>query len=229
MEVASHTALMDPILPELRAALADLNPELPAIPFFSTVIEGATAPRLDAEYWVNNVRQPARLSQAVAVAATDHATFVEISAHPILTHAITESVEPAHHHSIGTLSRDGDDTIGFHTSLNTIHTVHPPRTPHPPEPHPVLPTTPWHHTRHWITIEDRIDAAGSKPRSGTVLGHHIAVSTAPPVHLWQARLVPEAMPYPGRHRIHGTELVPVSVLLQTLSAAAAELGESTTG
>ena len=40
MEVASHTALMDPILPELRAALADLTPELPAIPFFSTVIEG---------------------------------------------------------------------------------------------------------------------------------------------------------------------------------------------
>ena len=26
MEVASHTALMDPILPELRAALADLHP-----------------------------------------------------------------------------------------------------------------------------------------------------------------------------------------------------------
>src|SRR4051794_18398126 len=35
MEVASHTALMDPILPELRAALADLNPELPALPFLS--------------------------------------------------------------------------------------------------------------------------------------------------------------------------------------------------
>ena len=226
MEVASHTALMDPILPELRAALADLAPELPAIPFFSTVVEGATAPLLDAEYWVNNVRQPARLSQAVAAAATDHATFIEISPHPILTHAITESVAPTHHHSIGTLSRDGDDTIGFHTSLNTVHTVHPPRTPHPPGPHPVLPTTPWHHTRHWITTGDRVDAAGSKPRPGTVLGHHIAVSTTPPVHLWQARLVPEATPYPGHHRIHGTELVPVSVLLQTLSAAVAELDES---
>jgi phthiocerol/phenolphthiocerol synthesis type-I polyketide synthase B len=81
MEVASHTAMMDPILPELRAALADLNPELPDIPFFSTVVDGVTAPRLDAEYWVNNVRQPARLSQAVILAAGDHTTFVEISAH----------------------------------------------------------------------------------------------------------------------------------------------------
>jgi len=80
MEVASHTALMDPILPELRAALADLNPELPNIPFFSTVVEATTAPLLDAEYWVANVRQPARLTQAVTAAARDHATFVEISA-----------------------------------------------------------------------------------------------------------------------------------------------------
>ena len=40
MEVASHTALMNPILPDLRAALADLTPEICTIPFFSTVAEG---------------------------------------------------------------------------------------------------------------------------------------------------------------------------------------------
>ena len=135
-------------------------------------------------------------------------------------------MESAHHHSIGTLWRDSDDTIGFHTNLNTIHTGQPPRTPHPPEPHPVLPTTPWHHTRHWITPENRVETAGSKPRPGTVLGQHIAVATAPPAHLWQARLAPDATPYPGRHRVHGTESVPVSVLVQTLSAAAAELDAS---
>ncbi|MEB3035273.1 acyltransferase domain-containing protein, partial [[Mycobacterium] nativiensis] len=36
MEVASHTAFMDPILDELRAALADLVPSTPQIPFYST-------------------------------------------------------------------------------------------------------------------------------------------------------------------------------------------------
>ena len=226
MEVASHTAMMDPILPELRAALADLNPEQPNLQFFSTAVEATTAPLLDAEYWVANVRQPARLSRAVTAAARDHATFVEISAHPILTHAVTETLESARHQSIGTLWRDGDETIGFHTNLNTIHTGQPPRTPHPPEPHPVLPTTPWHHTRHWKTHENRVETAGSKPRPGTVLGQHIVVATAPPAHLWQARLAPDATPYPGRHRVHGTELVPVSVLVQTLSAAAAELDGS---
>ena len=155
MEVASHTALMDPILPELRTALADLTPGILNIPFFSTVVEDTTLldgkPLLDAEYWVNNVRQPARLSQAITAAAQDHATFIEISAHPILTHAVNDTLESVtHHHSFGTLWRDGDDTVSFHTNLNATHTSHPPQTPHPPEPHPVLPTTPWHHTRHWI-------------------------------------------------------------------------------
>ena len=65
-----------------------------------------------------------------------------------------------------------------------------------------------------------------EPSYGTVLGEHVAVATTPPAHLWQARLVPEAKPYPGGHRIHGVEVVPVSVLLQTLSAAVAECGAS---
>ena len=67
------------------------------------------------------------------------------------------------------------------------------------------------------------------PSYGTVLGEHVAVATTAPAHLWQARLVPEAKPYPGGHRIHGVEVVPVSVLLQTLSAAAAECGASMLG
>ena len=159
MEVASHTALMNPILPELRAALADLTPEICTIPFFSTVAEGTTAPLLDAEYWAANVRRPARFSQAVTAAAQDHATFIEISAHPILTHAVSDTLDSmTHHHSVGTLWRDGDDTVSFHTNLNTIHTSHPPQTPHPPEPHPVLPTTPWHHTRHWISPGSPVSA-----------------------------------------------------------------------
>ncbi|AGB26048.1 polyketide synthase family protein [Mycobacterium sp. JS623] len=152
MEVASHTSLMDAVLPELRAALADLIPKAPVIQFFSTVADPARVPVLDVDYWVANVRRPVRFSDAVTAAAQHHTSFIEISAHPMLTQAITETLETVgHHHSIGTLWRDSDDTISFHTSLNAVHTTKPPVTPHPPEPHPVLPTTPWHHGHHWIT------------------------------------------------------------------------------
>ncbi|MGH3552434.1 MAG: acyltransferase domain-containing protein, partial [Mycobacterium sp.] len=105
-----------------------------------------------ADYWEANVRHPVRFSQAISTAADNHATFIEISPHPLLSHAITDTVATTHHHIIGTLWRDGDDTISFHTNLNTTHTSHPPETPHPPEPHPALPTTPWRHTHHWITV-----------------------------------------------------------------------------
>jgi phthiocerol/phenolphthiocerol synthesis type-I polyketide synthase A len=226
MEVASHTALMDPILPELRSALADLAPKAPTIPFVSTVADTAVTPALDAAYWVANVRQPVRLRQAIATAAEQHGTFIEISPHPTLTHAVTETLESTHHHSIPTLLRDGDDTVSFHRNLNSTYVVHPPQVPHPPGPHPVLPSTPWHHSQHWISAENRIRAAESAPRPGTLLGGRIAVSTRPPTHLWQAGLAPATKPYPGSHQNNGVELVPISVLLQTLSDAAAECDTS---
>lgn len=150
-EVASHTALVDPILPELRSALADVAPTKLVIPFISSVTGNPTTPVLDAEYWAANARQPVRFSEAIAAAGRDNATFIEISPHPILTHAITETLRDAHHHSVGTLWRDGDDTLSFHTNSNATHCVYPPETPHPPEPHPVLPTMPWQRTRLWAS------------------------------------------------------------------------------
>ena len=222
MEVASHTALMDSILPELRSALADLKPKTPTIPFISTVVDASETPTLDADYWVANLRKPVRLHQAISAAAERHASFVEISPHPTLTHAVTETLESVHHHSIGTLSREGDDTVSFHTNLNSTHVVRPPTLPHPPEPHPVLPSAPWHHTQHWISAEEFVKAAESAPRCGTLLGQHIPVAATPPTHLWQARLTPTTKPYPGSHHNNGVEIIPISVLLQTLSDAAAE-------
>ncbi|HUO37080.1 MAG TPA: type I polyketide synthase, partial [Mycobacterium sp.] len=127
-------------------------------------------------------------------------------------------------HSIPTLQRDVPDTLTFRTNLNATHTMHPPRTDHPPEPHPVLPCTPWHHSRHWFAAPQRRAGAGRAPRAGTLLGPRLTVSSTPPAHLWQARLAPEAMPYPGGHRIQGADMVPASVLLHTILTAAAESG-----
>ncbi|MFZ3344137.1 MAG: beta-ketoacyl synthase N-terminal-like domain-containing protein [Mycobacterium sp.] len=261
VDVASHHPIIDPVLPELRTALGNLAPQPPTIPVIATT---GAAPVFDADYWAVNLRNPVRFSQAVAAAGADHGTFVEVSPHPLLTYAISDTLAQVHHHSIGTLARDTHDTLTFHTNLNATHTTQPPNTDHPPGPHPVIPTTPWHHThhwvsppavlsrngisvpgtqpgngvpdetdstawrpaQHWITIKERMEAAVSAPRSGTLLGEHIGVATTPPVHLWQAWLKPEAKPYPGFHRIRGVDVVPVSVLLQTLSTAAAECGAS---
>ena len=51
--------------------------------------------------------------------------------------------------------------MSFHTNLNRTHVSTPPRTPHPPEPHAVVPSAPWHRTRHWLTTH-------TEKTSGTV-------------------------------------------------------------
>jgi len=231
MEVASHTALIDPVLPDLREALKGLTPRTPNIPFLSTIAdptnENGSAPTLDADYWVANVRRPVHFSRAITTAAQEMGTFIEVSPNPILTYAINDTLETGQHRSFGTLARDTDDTLTFRTALNATFTNHAPHTPQLGEPHTELPTTPWHHTRHWAIKKRATLSGGSAPRPGTVLGAHTTVAGVRPQHLWQARLVPQAKPYPNSHRFNGVEIVPLSVLLQTLSVAAAECGGGT--
>jgi phthiocerol/phenolphthiocerol synthesis type-I polyketide synthase B len=151
MEVPSHHAMMDPLLPELRSALDGLAPRAPRIRVIPTALESASsAPLFDADYWVANVREPVRFRQAVATAGVEHTTFVEVSPHTVLAKAISETLGERHHHSLGTLQRDSHDTLAFHTNLNATHTVRPPRTEHTAGPHSPLPNTPWRSTHYWI-------------------------------------------------------------------------------
>ena len=73
---------------------------------------------------------------------------------------------------------------------------------------------------HWAAIRDRVEQAATAPAFGTLLGGHVAVGTTPPIELWQARLDADTRPYPTAHRVHGVEVVPVSVLIATLAGAA---------
>src|ERR1700744_1661348 len=166
IEVAPHNPAMDELQPLMRSELSDLRPRTPSIPIISTTYaDPQTRAVFEAQHWATNMRNPVRFQQAVTHAIGDPATgiFVEISAHPLLTQPVAETLGGAGRGCAvaGTLQRDTDDTITFRTNLNTARTQ-PPDTPHPPAPHPHLPpppppnppppppATPWRHTRHWI-------------------------------------------------------------------------------
>jgi len=89
MEVASHTA--DGLHPA-RIAFGASRSDAPSRRRFRLSPPSPTRPRRRS--WTPttgaNVRQPVRLHQAISVAAEQHATFIEISPHPTLTHAVTE-------------------------------------------------------------------------------------------------------------------------------------------
>ncbi len=179
IEVAPHNPAMDALQPAMRSELADLTPRTPTIPVFSTTYDDIdTLATFDGEHWATNMRKPVRFQQAITAAAGSHYhTFIEISAHPLLTQAINDTLASAQpgteYTTAGSLQRDTDDTMTFHTNLNTAHTRHPPQTPHLPEPHPQIPTTPWHHTHHWLdtaaTSSPLLARSKSQDRNGVSL------------------------------------------------------------
>ena len=119
IEVAPHNPAMDALQPAMRAELADLSPRTPTIPVFSTTYDDVdTLPTFDAEHWATNMRNPVRFQQALTAAAGSHYhTFVEISAHPLLTQAITDTLADAQpgtiYTAVGSLQRDTDDTLSL--------------------------------------------------------------------------------------------------------------------
>ncbi|OPC78047.1 hypothetical protein B4N89_38185 [Embleya scabrispora] len=97
VDYASHSPQVESIRETLLTALADLEPRAADVPFHSavtgTVVEGTT---LDAEYWYTNLRRTVRFDETVrALLDQGHDTFVEVSAHPVLTTGVVETVEAA--------------------------------------------------------------------------------------------------------------------------------------
>ena len=224
VDVASHHPTIAPILPDLRSELADLHPSRPRIPVITTTADRQDSATFDAGYWCDNLRNPVRFTQAVAAAGADHTLFVEISPHPLLTYAISDTLGDRHHHSLATLQRDADDTEAFHTNLNAAHTTRPPATPHPAEPHPHLPATPWLHTRHWFSADQQSRPAGSGGARAVVvhplLGQHVRLDEEPPRHAWQSDTGTAALPWLADHTVLGVPALPGAAYCEMALAAA---------
>jgi acyl transferase domain-containing protein len=110
VDYASHCAQIDQVEAELGEVLAGITPQPGQVPFYSAVTGGATdTAGLDAAYWYANVRQPVRFAQVVrSLADSGHTVFVEVSPHPVLVAAITQTLEAAGTEAVvaGSLRRD---------------------------------------------------------------------------------------------------------------------------
>ncbi|CAN5733999.1 type I polyketide synthase [soil metagenome] len=217
VDVASHHPIIEPILPELQAALADLAPKTPRLTILSTVDNAGPTPIFDAKHWAANLRNPVRFSQAVAAAGATNATFIEVSPHPLLTHAIADTLGENHHHSLGTLARDTDDTVTFHTNLNTTRppeSVHRPED-HLPQPLPALPATPWRHAHHRIAI-----GATTRPGTHPLLGIGVTDPTNG-IRIWESTLGPDVL-WLGDHRVGDACVLPGAAYAELALAAVTE-------
>ncbi len=221
VDVASHHATIDPILPELRTALAYLDPDGPTIPVINTAEYPSKATMFGAEYWVANLRNPVRFSRAVQEAAADHSTFIEISPHPLLTHAINESLGQRNARVSGTIYRDQPETLTFHTQLALVR---PPVDTAPADRRDLLvdlPPTPWMHTRYWMHAPAAGQAfTGSHP----LLGLHVELPGGTG-HAWQSDAGTDLNPWLADHKVHGQPVMPGAGFAEiALSAGCEALG-----
>ncbi|WP_237102346.1 type I polyketide synthase [Nonomuraea sp. MG754425] len=236
-DVAFHGPQMDPLITDLIAAVAGLTPGVPGITVYSTALDDPrTTPGFDGAYWAANLRRPVRLTDAVAAAAADgYRTFIELSAHPVVTHSVLETLSEGGHDDVFVGASLRRDRPARETMLNAVAAAHCAgldvdwQRLQPAGGPVVLPAYPWQRRRHWRTPSPPdTGSRGHDPDTHTLLGEHVDLAGTD-VRLWRTVLDDQTRPYPGSHAIEGVEIVPAAVLAATFFAAAdrQELGEVT--
>ncbi|MET9145687.1 SDR family NAD(P)-dependent oxidoreductase [Streptomyces sp. NPDC004042] len=218
-DVAFHSPHMDGAAADLAVAVADLEPRTPEVPLYLTAVEDPrSGQRQDARYWAANLRNPVRFHQAVQAAVEDgHRLFLEISAHPVVSHSITEVVANLPGALvIPSLRRRQPERTALLTSLGRLHCHGVPvdwSVLQPAGTLTALPTAAWQHERHWVDAR-----TGTESPVDTLLGTETAVHGSR-TRVWQTTLDLRTRPYPRRHPVLGTEIVPAAVLINTFLTA----------
>ncbi len=159
VDYASHSAHVDALEEEIREVLAGIAPRAARIPMVSAMTgEPLAGPELDAGYWYTSLRSPVEFHRTVSALIEDgHRAFVEVSPHPVLTGAITETLAEAGAEAslvTGTLRRDEGGPARLLASLSEAHVNGVPvdwtavLTPADPID---LPTYAFQHQNYWLT------------------------------------------------------------------------------
>jgi len=235
VDVASHSPQVEPLLPELRRQLSHIQPRPCAIPMRSTVTTtDVIGLDLDAEYWVQNLRQPVRFG-AVLQSLLDSGTCqaIELSAHPVLLPAIEEILSASSTTSVAlaSLRRGQPERAALLSSLAALWCAGVPVTwPQlfpSPRPLPDLPTYAWQRERFWVdpstsSIHVSHPRKRLSPSAHPLLGSAQTLSTQSGTHVWEQVFEPPYVAWLRDHRVQGTMIFPGAAYLEMALACAHE-------
>lgn len=127
---AGHTSQMDPLLGELAAELAGIEPTALKTGLFSTVHEGlyfkpGSEPIHDEPYWVKNMRHSVYFTNAIKAAVdSGHTTFLELAPNSVALMQVLGTTFAAGVHDaqlIPTLKRKEDESAGVIGALAQLY------------------------------------------------------------------------------------------------------------
>ena len=236
VDVASHSPQVDPILDELTAALADLTPMPPKVPYYSaTLFDPREQPACDAGYWVDNLRHTVRFAAAVQAALEDgYRVFAELSPHPLLTHAVEQTARSLDMPvaALAGMRREQPLPHGLRGLLTDLHSAGAAvdfSVLYPGWRLVDAPLPAWTHRHLFIDDEGQAQKAqgASSIAVHPLLGAHVRLPEEPERHVWQADVGTATLPWLGDHQVHNVAALPGAAYCEmALAAAGAVLGEA---
>ncbi|MEV5887724.1 acyltransferase domain-containing protein, partial [Streptomyces sp. NPDC052020] len=236
VDYASHSPHVEVIRDRLAALLAPVRPRPASVPFYSAVTgEKRDTTDLDGAYWYENLRRPVRLDQVTrALLDSGHRAFIEVSAHPVLTVALDESLADSgvqEAFAFGTLRRDegGPDRFlaalaqayvrGLDVSWPTLFAPRPRQTVQ-------LPTYPFQREPYWldpVATGADLTATGLTSADHPLLGVLVARAEGEGL-LLSGLLALRTHPWLADHALAGTPLLPGTAFLELALRAADAVG-----
>ncbi|MBE1587065.1 type I polyketide synthase [Nonomuraea angiospora] len=231
VDYASHSAHVEAIEEELARLLAPVEPRAGEVPWYSTVRQcWLTGSEVDAAYWYENLRRTVWLEPSVrALAEQGHGVFVEVSAHPVLTMAVQETVEDVV--ACGTLRRDDGGLRRLWTSAAELWVrgveidwtgVYEPARPTQVE----LPTYAFEREPYWPkTVQSNGDLTevGMGPAGHPLLAAAVSLADGEGV-LLTGRLSLKTHPWLADHQVNGQVLLPGTAFVELAVRAGDEAG-----
>ncbi|KAI9841066.1 MAG: Type I Iterative PKS [Sclerophora amabilis] len=229
MRVKTDIAFHSPVLNDLVAPLSKeliktLSPRLPKVALYSTSLDDIRGENLrDVAYWVGNMIKPVRLTEATKAAAADgFRVFLEVSAHPVVSQSVDETLlesDIEDHAMIPTMLRDKPVRKNLLLSIAKLYCKGVPiswRELLPVDWAFDVPKQIWNHQPYWRQVGTASASAdlNHDVSKHTLLGQRIPIAGNSAL-VYRTTLDEETKPFPGNHPLHGTEIVPAAVLLNT--------------
>ncbi len=231
VDVAAHSPHMEPLRPQLEAALAGLEPRPASVPIFSTVtgqIQDGLS--FDIAYWGRNLRQPVLFSSIIEQAIEQgYNTFIELSPHPVLLAAVEQSFPSGDHGlryaALPSLRRNEGENEAILQSLGQLYQQGYSvdwKKVYPSGGQIVsLPAYPWQREHFWLEIEPPSGSRQAlKPGSHPLSGYPVETAALQGTIIRQIRIDHKTFPELYAHRLYASTLLGASAFLELARAAA---------
>ncbi|AUX47811.1 6-deoxyerythronolide-B synthase [Sorangium cellulosum] len=125
VDVAAHSPQVDVLREELLRSLREVRPGRASVPMVSSVTGSRLdGERLDAAHWVRNLAEPVLFAEVAALLLQEgHATFLEVSPHPLVKRALRSCAAHAGRQVtvLGSLRRGEDERAVLLDTLGTLY------------------------------------------------------------------------------------------------------------